>query len=525
MELQLLRSSSLAEEMGANKVHVDISSADPFLVVNVPFARIVDPPELFAFSFSEYAVDVSLHNTLLWRHHRRYSEFAKLYERLSAAVGEEYRRALPALPPKRSNALAVETVQERQHLLPAFLRELLAICRNDFGEDALAAVCRPLLDEWLFDGQDTWPVVKASAPLSASLDVHRQNGGVWLAVVAARRIQAAWHGRVARKRTEAAANFAAAAALIVSPASSASASPAAAAAAPAEQSLLLKRMKAASTGSPLLERMKAARALHRSAALTASPKAAAGDGTRYTVLRAAVLRQGIELFSAQVGVVDAGSEIVAQEECSALDGSGQLRVRCNGGWVSGATAGGTPILQVLNDAADGTAAGEASSANEEQVALDKSMMLCSALPLLAGRERGPMQHTLQRAPGSDAAADTLRITRIGDTAAAGLTHRRVVELLQATPPPTLCCATSADAASPAAAPQHPAPSPSPVKSDAGASGNQSTAGSVARARAALGVIDSNTPTKATPSKVARTVSRRRGRWREEIADDPEPAAA
>ena len=102
MELQLLRSSSLAEEMGANKVHVDISSADPFLVVNVPFARIVDPPELFAFSFSEYAVDVSLHNTLLWRHHRRYSEFAKLYERLSAAVGEEYRRALPALPPKRS---------------------------------------------------------------------------------------------------------------------------------------------------------------------------------------------------------------------------------------------------------------------------------------------------------------------------------------------------------------------------------------------------------------------------------------
>ena len=152
-------------------------------------------------------------------------------------------------------------------------------------------------------------------------------------------------------------------------------------------------------------------------------------------------------------------------------------------------------------------------------------MLCSALPLLAGRERGPMQHTLQRAPGSDAATDTLRITRIGDTAAAGLTHRRVVELLQATPPPTLCCATSAGTASPAAAPQHPAPSPSPVKSDAGASGNQSTAGSVARARAALGVIDSNTPTKATPSKVARTVSRRRGRWREEIADDPEPAAA
>lgn len=103
--------------------------------------------------------------------------------------------------------------------------------------------------------------------------------------------------------------------------------------------------------------MKVVKALHMELALAASPRARADDGTRYKVLRAAVVRAGHALDSAQVGVLDAGSEIVAVQERSTVKGDSAppaLRVRFAGGWVSSRIASGgghgsEPILQLVAD--------------------------------------------------------------------------------------------------------------------------------------------------------------------------------
>ena len=81
---------------------------------------------------------------------------------------------------------------------------------------------------------------------------------------------------------------------------------------------LLERMRTLSvqSGSPLVERMKSLKPHHLELALASSPRARPGDGPRYQVLRAAVVRQGYQLDSEQVGVVHAGAEVVALEERS-----------------------------------------------------------------------------------------------------------------------------------------------------------------------------------------------------------------
>ena len=177
--------------------HVAVSTANPYLVLNLPFAK-VDSSGWS--SYALYAVDVSLHNTILWRHFHRYSDFALLHEQLADAAGSEYSRILPSLPPKVFSPLNPDVVRERQQKLVGFLRELLSICRNDFGEELLGETCRPVLDAWLVTDpiapagayapfRHQFPIVKGTAAISAPLSEHRLAGGLWLALVAAIRIQ------------------------------------------------------------------------------------------------------------------------------------------------------------------------------------------------------------------------------------------------------------------------------------------------------------------------------------------------
>jgi hypothetical protein len=482
---------------------IPITCANPYLVVNIPFAK-VDSSGWN--SFCVFAVDASLHNSLLWRHFHRYSDFARLHAQLQEAAGE-YGRALPPLPPKVFSPLAPDVVRERQKLLPAFLRELLAICRNDYGEELLADICRPLVDEWLVTDpaapadeyapfRHQFPIVRGAADVAAPLEQHRQHGGLWLALVAAIRIQTQFRrwcsaGGLRRRRRRAdaavpvrranAALVAVAAAPLV-PRSPRDLRPVPRSVAlddsPAKRplpatgglasGLLLERMRtlSAQSGSPLVERMKALNQHHRELALAASPRAAPDDGPRYQVLRAAVVRQGYQLDSLQAGVVHAGAEIVALEERStvaaaACDGARQqqqqqqqqrwvrhFRVRFSGGWVSGrvATGGGhgsEPILKLLADPAISASRDEqvdSEEAEEVDVVLDDAeqstdLVVSSTAPRL-GRPGGEglLGHMKHTLHLGARALQLVRV-QSGVSAATGMPHRDVVEQLQIAPRP------------------------------------------------------------------------------------------
>ena len=273
---------------------VPVTSTNPYMAVDVPFAKVDSSGWR---EFCVFAVDVSLHNSLLWRHFHRYSDFARLHEQLQEAAGE-YSRALPPLPPKVFSPLSPDVIRERQKLLPVYLRELLAICRNDFGEELLADACRPLVDEWLVSDpaappgaytpfKNHFPIirVKGDAALHSPLEQHRQDGGLWLALVAAIRIQRQyrrWQSTLEVRNVPPARL----ATTVVSSSRLVARSPRDLRPVPHSVALddsparkhvggpLLERMRtlSAQNGSPLVERMKALKPHHLELAFASSPR-------------------------------------------------------------------------------------------------------------------------------------------------------------------------------------------------------------------------------------------------------------
>jgi hypothetical protein len=228
--------------------------------------------------------------------------------------------------------------------------------------------------------------------------------------------------------------------------------------------LLLQRMRTMSDmGLPLLDRFKVMKAHHMELALAASPRARATDGTRYKVLRTAVVRAGHALDSEQVGVVHAGSEIVAVQERSTVKGDSaqqSLRVRFADGWVSGRVASGgargsEPILQLVTDprsteetepaGGSATVLSEVTHVVGEGVDRPLDVVVCSEVTKI-GRERlGQMQHTIYWSNGSEADAAAvddsgtwMNLVGVGARGArvcTGLPHRDVVRLLRSAPRP------------------------------------------------------------------------------------------
>lgn len=408
---------------------VPVHCTNPFLAIDMPFAKVDSSGWR---EFCVFAVDISLHTSLLWRHFHRYSDFARLHEQLQEAAGE-YSRALPPLPPKVFSPLAPDVIHERQKLLPVYLRELLAICRNDYGEELLADACRPLIDEWLVSDpaaapgsyapfKHHFPIIrlKGDASVNSPLEKHRGDGGLWLAMVAAIHIQRqfrCWRGTFAvRKVPTQLANAPVLRSKDLRPGSRF---------VTLDDRLarkqvglpLLERMRtlSAQTESPLVERMKALKPHHIELALASSPRARPGDGPRYEVLRAAVIRASYQLDSAQISVVHAGSEVVALEERSTIVAGADgwepqapqrvhFRVRISDGWISGrACAGGghgsEPILKLLThesvppSAHQPELAAAEEEGSESTISLEKQPMKITVSSTYS--RLGPVEHTVQ----------------------------------------------------------------------------------------------------------------------------------
>ena len=397
---------------------------------------------------------------------------------------------MPLLPPKAFSPLAPDVIRERQKLLPVFLRELLAICRNDYGEELLADVCRPLVDEWLVSDpaappgayapfKHHFPIirVKGAASLYAPIEQHRQDGGLWLALVAAVRIQQQfrrWRHTVAERKdlppqpaTRARLTTAAPSSRLV-PRSPRDLRPVPRSVAlddsPARKPLLERmRSLSAQSGSPLVERMKALKSLHRERALASSPRSRPGDGPRYEVLRAAVVRAGYQLDSAHVGVVHAGAEVVALEERSTVvvatvaggwepqpqQQRATFRVRIGDGWVSsrvcaGGGHGSEPILKLLAQPPVPSNPNQpprlAEEARSENLVLELVQSIELTVSSTCSRPE-PVEHTVHlhgseaplRLVGVGGSDETQTDGDVSGIPVRGMPHREVLEMLRTAP--------------------------------------------------------------------------------------------